>query len=81
MDFTNEKLSRASVIWNINRQMSFSIGTALFTMIFNLLQQGSISTNAYHLTFILAAIIGLLPLTILHNLKKYSEKICENKKS
>ncbi|WFQ79345.1 MFS transporter [Xenorhabdus sp. SF857] len=81
MDFANEKLSRASVIWNINRQMSFSIGTALFTMIFNLLQQGSISANAYHLTFILAAIIGLLPLMSLHNLKKHSENLCEKKTS
>ncbi|AOM41697.1 MFS transporter [Xenorhabdus hominickii] len=75
MDFTGEQLSRASVIWNLNRQMSFSIGTALFTMIFNLLQQQFISIHAYHLTFILAATFGLLPLIGLNQLKKNTEEI------
>ncbi|MBI6547985.1 MFS transporter [Xenorhabdus lircayensis] len=75
MDFVGEQLSRASVIWNLNRQMSFSIGMALFTMIFNLLQQKFIPTYAYHLTFVLAAIFGLLPLIKLNQLKKHVEKI------
>ncbi|CDG15917.1 MFS transporter [Xenorhabdus doucetiae] len=77
IDFAGEQLSRASVIWNLNRQISFSIGAALFTMIFNVLQQKFISTYAYHLTFVLAAILGLLPLIGLNQLKKRVEKVCK----
>ncbi|MBS9425205.1 MFS transporter [Photorhabdus noenieputensis] len=81
MDFEDEALSRASVIWNLNRQMSFSTGAALFTMIFNLLQREYISASAYHLTFIIAALFGLLPLIKLRQLKKHAEKICEKSES
>ncbi|MDX7986453.1 multidrug efflux MFS transporter [Xenorhabdus sp. 12] len=70
MDFAEEQLSRASVVWNLNRQMSFSVGAALFMMLFNLLQQSFNDTHAYHLTFVLAAIFNLLPLIRLNQLKK-----------
>ncbi|MGH8332238.1 MAG: MFS transporter [Pseudomonas fluorescens] len=62
MDFEGSDTHKASVIWNINRQMSFSIGAALFLMVFNLLSKHFDTTQAYHATFAIAALLGLLPL-------------------
>ncbi|MBV4485319.1 MFS transporter [Pseudomonas sp. SWRI153] len=62
MDFAGGDTHKASVIWNLNRQMSFSLGAALFLMIFNVLLKYLDITAAYHATFALAALIGLLPL-------------------
>jgi hypothetical protein len=56
------------VIWNINRQISFSLGTALLLMLYSVLQQ-FFPTQAYPLIFMIAAILGSLPLFILHQLK------------
>lgn len=70
MDFHGSKLPQASVVWNINRQMAFSVGAALFLMIFNLLQPHTGALAAYHASFAVAALVGLLPLTCLHSLKK-----------
>ncbi|WP_304349363.1 MFS transporter [Comamonas testosteroni] len=70
MDFHGSKLPQASVVWNINRQMAFSVGAALFLMIFNLLQPHTGALAAYHASFAVAALVGLLPLTCLHTLKK-----------
>ena len=41
LDFTKEQMAQASVIWNINRQVSFSLGAAFFLMLFNLFQHFS----------------------------------------
>jgi EmrB/QacA subfamily drug resistance transporter len=62
MDFSSSDTHKASVIWNINRQMSFSLGAALCLMIFNLLLKPLQPTAAYHASFAIAALIGLLPL-------------------
>lgn len=62
MDFSGSDTHKASVIWNINRQMSFSLGAALCLMIFNLLLKPLQPTAAYHASFAIAALIGLLPL-------------------
>lgn len=70
MDFHGSELPQASVIWNINRQMAFSVGAALFLMIFNLLQSHTGALAAYHASFAAAALAGLLPLTCLHTLKE-----------
>ena len=70
MDFHGADLPHASVIWNINRQMAFSVGAALFLMIFNLLQPHASALAAYHASFAVAALAGLLPLTCLHTLKR-----------
>ncbi|QVM89442.1 MFS transporter [Pseudomonas entomophila] len=64
LDFTGAQTHQASVLWNLNRQMAFSLGAALLLMIYNLLPPA----NAYHLTFALAALLGLLPLTRLRTL-------------
>ena len=36
-DFDKQRLIQASVIWNINRQVVFSVGATLVAMIFNTL--------------------------------------------
>lgn len=68
LDFPKQLMPQASVIWNINRQISFSLGSALLLMLFSILQQLSIH-QAYAFIFILAALIGSLPLLILHQLR------------
>lgn len=73
MDFHGSELPQASVVWNINRQMAFSVGAALFLMIFNLLQPHTGALSAYHASFAVAALVGLLPLTCLHTLRKSQE--------
>lgn len=62
IDFSGHDTHKASVIWNINRQMAFSLGAALFVMIFNLLADHLALQKAYHLTFLIASLVGLLPL-------------------
>lgn len=79
IDFEGEQLARASTIWNLNRQMSFSVGAALFTLLFNLLQQHTTSTAAYHRAFLIAAVLGVLPLLQLMSLKTPSESLCDQK--
>ena len=68
LDFGGERMQQASVLWNLNRQMAFSVGAALLLMIFNLLLAGLSTPDAYHLTFSLAALLGLAPLMTLHTL-------------
>ena len=68
MDFSGGDTHNASVIWNINRQLSFSLGAALFLMIFNLLLKPLGTPMAYHATFAMAALVGLFPLTLMNHL-------------
>ena len=68
MDFHGSELPQASVIWNINRQMAFSLGAALLLMLYNLLLGYRGVTGAYHLSLLLAAAAGLLPLLTLNRL-------------
>lgn len=42
-DFSSQKLVQASVIWNINRQVVFSVGATMVAMLFNI-----ISLFIYH---------------------------------
>lgn len=81
IDFSGEHLSRASTVWNLNRQMSFSVGAALFTLLFNLLQQHTTTTSAYHTAFLIAALLGLLPLLALMSLNKQPESLCNQKEN
>ncbi|POA46347.1 MFS transporter [Pseudomonas sp. MPR-ANC1] len=68
MDFNGSDTHKASVIWNINRQLSFSLGAALFLMIFNLLLKPFDTPSAYHATFAIAALVGLVPLFLMSQL-------------
>jgi EmrB/QacA subfamily drug resistance transporter len=73
MDFEGDDTHKGSVIWNINRQMSFSIGAALFLAIYNLLSEALQPIQAYHYTFAIAAGIGLLPLLLIGSLNHRKE--------
>ncbi|MFJ2338006.1 MFS transporter [Pseudomonas protegens] len=68
LDFDGADTHKASVIWNINRQMAFSLGAALLLMLYNLLLGYRGITGAYHLSLLLAAAAGLLPLLTLNRL-------------
>ncbi|AVF59239.1 MFS transporter [Vibrio diabolicus] len=81
MDFDEERLARASAIWNLNRQMSFSIGAAFFTLIFNLLQQYTADISAYHLTFLTASLTGLIPLLLIKQLNRKKDTLCNPKEN
>lgn len=71
-DFTSQELVQASVIWNINRQIVFSVGATLVAMLFNSLSFFFVSHTAYSLTFLVCASIGILPLTLLLMFKKHA---------
>ncbi|BAQ79473.1 MFS transporter [Pseudomonas sp. St29] len=68
LDFNGADTHRASVIWNINRQVAFSLGAAWLLMLYNLLLGYADATGAYHLSLLLAAAAGLLPLLTLNQL-------------
>ncbi|MDV2080987.1 MFS transporter [Marinobacter xestospongiae] len=77
IDFRSEPLARASVVWNLNRQIAFSAGTVVIAMIFNTLQGSSLAPLAYPMTFLFAALFGLTPLLGLHTLAAKSEYSCQ----
>ena len=72
LDFAGETLARASVIWNLNRQIAFSCGAALLTLIFSLARQWLPASQVYPLTFFCGAALGLLPLLALPLINKES---------
>ncbi|WP_368911430.1 MFS transporter [Proteus vulgaris] len=69
-DFSAQKLVQASVIWNINRQVVFSVGATMVAMLFNILSLFCLPQTAYKMTFLIYALIGILPLILLLTLKK-----------
>ncbi|WP_370679198.1 MFS transporter [Comamonas sp. GB3 AK4-5] len=69
LDFDGQDTHQASVLWNINRQMAFSVGAAALLMVFNLLLHRMDMVRAYRLTFALAALAGLAPILQLRTLR------------
>lgn len=61
IDFSGQDLLQGSVLWNINRQVSFSVGTVVLISIYNLMS-GSSDLLRYQHTFLIAALICLLSL-------------------
>ncbi|MFV5360610.1 MFS transporter [Acinetobacter oleivorans] len=61
IDFSGQDLLQGSVLWNINRQVSFSVGTVVLISIYNLMS-GSSNLLRYQHTFLIAALICLLSL-------------------
>jgi MFS family permease len=59
IDFTGQDLLQGSVLWNINRQVSFSVGTVVLISIYNLMS-GSSDLLRYQHTFLIAALLCLL---------------------
>jgi len=68
LDFDGRQTQQASVIWNLNRQMAFSVGAAFFLMVFNTLATRLDAGRAYHMTFLIASLAGLVPLLHLRSL-------------
>lgn len=64
IDFTEKDLLQGSVLWNINRQVSFSVGTVVLISIYNLMSSSN-GIIRYQHTFLIAAllcIISLIPI-------------------
>lgn len=61
IDFSGQDLLQGSVLWNINRQISFSVGTVVLISIYNLMS-GSSDLLRYQHTFLFAALLCLLSL-------------------
>ncbi|EOQ62686.1 hypothetical protein F935_01775 [Acinetobacter calcoaceticus ANC 3811] len=61
IDFSGQDLLQGSVLWNINRQVSFSVGTVVLISIYNLMF-GSSDLLRYQHTFLIAALLCLLSL-------------------
>jgi EmrB/QacA subfamily drug resistance transporter len=64
IDFTGKDLLQGSVLWNINRQVSFSVGTVVLISIYNLMSSSN-GIIRYQHTFLIAAllcIISLIPI-------------------
>lgn len=63
-DFHGAQLNKASVIWNINRQVVFSIGAAVMMTLYQALDT-LVPGQAFALTFLGGALAGLIPLIFL----------------
>ncbi|MBT0384333.1 MFS transporter [Morganella morganii] len=63
-DFYGTQLNKASVIWNINRQVVFSIGAAVMMTLYQTLNAVA-PGQAFALTFLGGALAGLIPLIFL----------------
>ncbi len=61
IDFSDKDLLQGSVLWNINRQVAFSVGTVVLISIFSLFTIQSDLTR-YQYTFLVASVLGLLSL-------------------
>lgn len=59
IDFKGQDLLQGSVLWNINRQVSFSVGTVVLISIYNSMS-GSSDLLRYQHTFLIAALLCLL---------------------
>ena len=69
LGFDGEDTHKASVLWNINRQMAFSVGAAVLLLVFDLFLYRVDMARAYQLTFAVAAMAGLLPILQLRSLR------------
>ncbi|QXX81201.1 MFS transporter [Providencia sp. R33] len=61
MDFKDKDLLQGSVLWNINRQVAFSVGAVVLISIFSLMPSSNPLSN-YQYTFLIASILGLFSL-------------------
>nr|WP_314263998.1 MFS transporter [uncultured Moellerella sp.] len=62
MDFQGNALLQGSVLWNINRQISFSVGAVVLIFIHSQFNYSMESLLAYQYTFLIAAILGAISL-------------------
>ncbi|CAI3109004.1 putative transport protein HsrA [Acinetobacter oleivorans] len=70
IDFSGQDLLQGSVLWNINRQVSFSVGTVVLISIYNLMSSSSDLLRYQH-TFLIASLLCLLSLIPILKEKTY----------
>ncbi|WP_077928450.1 MFS transporter [Wohlfahrtiimonas populi] len=68
LDFKDDELLKGSVLWNINRQVTFCIGLSVLTLMFSLWQLIVPIELAYTTTFLSAAMIGIVTLFMVRKL-------------
>jgi len=73
IDLSEQQMSRGSTLWNINRQLTFSLGTALFTLLLAVFSRYFPGESAWHLAFIIAAVCGLFPLRLIYQRRVFKE--------
>ncbi|WP_205065628.1 MFS transporter [Pantoea coffeiphila] len=73
IELNEQQMSGGSTLWNINRQLTFSLGTALFTLLLAVLSRYFPGELAWHLAFIIAAVSGLLPLWLIYQRRFHKE--------
>lgn len=61
IDFKDKDLLQGSVLWNINRQVAFSVGAVILISIFSLMTFSS-ELLRYQYTFLIASVLGLFSL-------------------
>lgn len=64
LTITHNEMPDASALWNLNRQLSFFLGTTLLAFVFSALQHLFPPLLAWRGTFITAAAFSLLPLVV-----------------
>ena len=74
MDFQGNELLQGSVLWNINRQISFSVGAVVLIFIHSQFNTSMEPLLAYQYTFLVAAILGVISLFIALKRESKNEK-------
>lgn len=75
----NDKLSHASSLWNLNRQLCFSFGVAIFSMLLTIslnyfglsltnITNYKLVTSIFHAGFILAGVSIIIPFIMVHKI-------------
>lgn len=64
IDFTDHQLQQASLLWNLNRQISFCVMPTVLLFILKLLKIYFPIVPSYQILFFISAMIGLLPLVL-----------------
>jgi len=72
-----EALGDASALWNLNRQLSFCLGTAAIALLLALAMQW-LPENATRVALGLAAVLTLLPMALLHRPQRTTVSQPEN---
>ncbi|WP_421705381.1 MFS transporter [Alloalcanivorax xenomutans] len=68
LDFKGRHMEQGSVIWNLNRQIAFSLGVAAMTLVLALVKRWLPAISPYPATFLFATVLCLSALCVLPSL-------------
>ncbi|WP_133493403.1 MFS transporter [Alcanivorax sp. 24] len=68
LDFKGRDLEQGSVIWNLNRQIAFSLGVAVMALVFALAKRWFPAVSPYPVTFLFATVLCLSAFSVLPSL-------------